>query len=99
MSNYRFNFQTAEYTLDGMHGINSQIKERLLQLEQMAERSLQDWTGDARKEYYAAKQRWNAAADEMTTHLESARVTLLNISDNYGTTEARARQIWENSRG
>jgi WXG100 family type VII secretion target len=99
MSNYRFNFQVADYTLDGMHAINGQIKERLQSLEQVAESSLQDWTGDARAEYYAAKQRWNAAADEMTVHLDAARATLLNISDNYGTTEARARQIWENSRG
>lgn len=99
MSNYRFNFQVADYTLDGMHAINTQIRQALDDVQSIAEGSLADWTGDAREHYTLAKAAWNAAANEMTGHLDNARATLLNISDNYGATEQRARQIWENSRG
>ncbi|MEU5941297.1 WXG100 family type VII secretion target [Micromonospora sp. NPDC047548] len=99
MSNYSFNFQVADYTLDGMNAINTQIRQALDSLQATAESSLAEWTGDAREHYTVAKAAWNTAAQQMTVHLETARSTLLNISDNYGTTEQRARQIWENSRG
>jgi WXG100 family type VII secretion target len=98
MSNYSFNFQVADYTLDGMNAVNTQIRQGLDSLQATVESSLAEWTGAAREQYTVAKANWNAAAQQMTVHLETARATLLNISDNYGTTEQRARQIWENSR-
>ncbi|MCA2217454.1 WXG100 family type VII secretion target [Jidongwangia harbinensis] len=99
MSNYRFDFSQADSTLYDMNQINTRIKTALSDMEQSVERSLQDWTGDAQTQYYASKQAWNQAANEMSVYLEQARSTLLNISDNYGTTEQRHAAIWNGVRG
>lgn len=99
MSDYRFDFNVADMTLDEMHAINSRVKQALTDMESEVEKSLAEWTGAAREAYGQAKAEWNRQANQMPVYLESGRQTLLNISDNYGTTEQRARQIWENSRG
>ncbi|MEV4703728.1 WXG100 family type VII secretion target [Actinoplanes sp. NPDC049316] len=99
MSNYRFDFSTADATLFDMNKINNDIKTALGDMERYVEKSLQDWTGDARAQYAVSKAAWNQAANEMTVYLEQARVTLLQISDNYGTTEQRHAAIWNDVRG
>ncbi|WKU05733.1 WXG100 family type VII secretion target [Micromonospora sp. HUAS LYJ1] len=99
MSNYRFDFNQADATLHDMNQINGRISNALDEMERQVERSLQDWTGDARSAYYAAKAEWRGAAGQMTVHLEQARQTLLRISDNYGTTEQRHAKIWNDVRG
>ncbi|ALG12017.1 WXG100 family type VII secretion target [Kibdelosporangium phytohabitans] len=99
MSDYRFDFNVADLTLDEMHAINGRVKTALADMERQVETTLADWTGAAREAYYAAKAEWNQQAQQMPVYLEAGRQTLLSISDNYGTTEQRAQQIWNNSRG
>ena len=99
MSNYSFNFQQADAVLYDMNQINNKIKSGLAEMERTVETSLQDWTGAAQQQYYVSKAAWNQSANQMTVYLEQARVTLLQISDNYGTTEQRHSQIWNDVRG
>ncbi len=99
MSNYSFNFQQADAVLYDMNQINNKIKTGLAEMERTVETSLQDWTGAAQQQYYVSKAAWNQSANQMTVYLEQARVTLLQISDNYGTTEQRHSQIWNDVRG
>ncbi|MFV2009107.1 MULTISPECIES: WXG100 family type VII secretion target [unclassified Micromonospora] len=99
MSNYRFDFNQADATLYDMNQINGRIASALAEMERNVERSLEEWTGDARTSYYAAKLQWNQAAQDMSTYLEQARRTLLTISENYGTTEQRHTKIWNDVRG
>lgn len=99
MSNYSFNFQQADAVLYDMNQINNKIKSGLAEMERNVETSLQDWTGAAQQQYYVSKAAWNQSANQMTVYLEQARVTLLQISDNYGTTEQRHSQIWNDVRG
>ncbi|MBU2670264.1 WXG100 family type VII secretion target [Actinoplanes bogorensis] len=99
MSNYTFNFQQADAVLYDMNAINQRIKSALAQMEQTVEASLAEWTGAAQQQYYVSKAAWNQSADQMTVYLDQARVTLLQISDNYGTTEQRHAQIWNDVRG
>ena len=99
MSNYSFDFVQADAVLYDMNQINGQIQSGLDEMEATVEASLADWTGAAQAQYYTSKAAWNAAADSMTAYLEQARQTLLTISDNYGTTEQRHAQIWNDVRG
>ncbi|WP_067494991.1 WXG100 family type VII secretion target [Actinoplanes sp. TFC3] len=99
MSNYTFDFNQADAVLTDMNQINTRIKSALEQMEQTVEASLADWTGAAQQQYYVSKAKWNQSANEMSVYLEQARLTLLQISDNYGTTEQRHAQIWNDVRG
>ncbi|AGL14099.1 WXG100 family type VII secretion target [Actinoplanes sp. N902-109] len=99
MSNYTFDFAQADAVLSDMNGINTRIKSALEQMEHTVEASLADWTGAAQQQYYVSKAKWNQSANEMTMYLDQARQTLLQISDNYGTTEQRHAQIWNDVRG
>lgn len=99
MSNYRFDFSQADSTLYDMNQINTRIKTALADMESQVEATLADWTGVAQQQYYASKQVWNAKANEMTVHLDRARATLGQISDNYGTTEQANARIWDDIRG
>lgn len=99
MSNYSFNFQQADAVLYDMNQINNKIKSGLAEMERNVETSLQDWTGAAQQQYYVSKAAWNQSANQMTVYLDQARATLLQISDNYGTTEQRHSQIWNDVRG
>lgn len=94
MSDYRFDFNLADQTLDEMHAINGRVRAALSQMEQEVEKTLQEWDGPAREAYWTAKAEWNAQAGQMPVLLEQGRKTLLDISVNYGTTEDRARKIW-----
>lgn len=94
MSDYRFDFNVADMTLDEMHAVNARVKNSLAEMESQVEKSLADWTGVAQQAYYAAKAEWNQQAQQMPVYLESGRQTLLSISDGYGSAEKRAQQIW-----
>lgn len=99
MSSYAFDFQQADATLYDMNQINIRIKTALADMERSVESSLQDWTGAAQAQYHVSKAAWNQSAQQMSTYLEQARRTLLQISENYGTTEQRHAQIWNDVRG
>lgn len=99
MSNYTFNFQQADATLHDMNQINTRIRTALTDMERDVEASLAEWTGAAQEQYKVSKLVWNQSAEQMSVYLEQARQTLLQISDNYGTTEQRHAQIWNDVRG
>ncbi|GAA2491396.1 WXG100 family type VII secretion target [Winogradskya humida] len=99
MSNYTFDFNQADATLTDMNSINTRIKSALEQMEQTVEASLAEWTGAAQQQYYVSKAAWNQSANEMSIYLDQARSTLMQISDNYGSTEQRHAQIWNDVRG
>lgn len=99
MSDYRFDFNQADATLYDMNQTNNKISSGLSELETNVEKSLQEWTGEAQGAYYSAKSKWNHSAQEMTVALQQARQTLLQISDNYGTTEQRHTKLWNDVRG
>lgn len=99
MSNYSFDFVQADAVLYDMNHINTQIRTGLDEMQATVEASLADWTGAAQEQYHVSKAAWNAAAQSMSGYLEQARQTLLTISDNYGTTEQRHAQIWNDVRG
>ncbi|WP_213453724.1 WXG100 family type VII secretion target [Rhizomonospora bruguierae] len=99
MSNYTFDFQQADATLYDMNQINTRIQTALADMERGVETSLADWTGAAQQQYWVSKAAWNESAQQMSAYLEQARLTLLQISDNYGTTEQRHAQIWNDVRG
>ncbi len=99
MSDYRFDFNQADATLYDMNTTNNNITHALADMETNVEKSIQEWTGAARDAYYAAKAQWNQSANDMAMYLQQARTTLLQISDNYGTTEQRATEIWNDVRG
>jgi WXG100 family type VII secretion target len=95
---FSFNFEIADYTLDGMDRVNKNIAQALHSLEETCENSLADWSSDARDAYRVSKRTWDAFANQMSHHLQNARIALLSISEGYGTTEQRATKIWENTR-
>ena len=99
MSNYTFDFVQADAVLTDMSRINGQIQSALEEMEATVEASLAEWTGAAQQQYYVSKATWNQAADSMVGYLDQARMTLLRISDNYGTTEQRHAMIWNDVRG
>ena len=99
MSSYTFDFVQADAVLTDMSRINSQIQSALEEMEATVEASLAEWTGAAQQQYYVSKAAWNQAADSMVGYLDQARMTLLRISDNYGTTEQRHAMIWNDVRG
>ena len=99
MSNYTFDFVQADAVLTDMNRINGQIQSSLEEMERTVEASLAQWTGAAQEQYKVSKLAWNQAADSMVGYLEQARMTLPQISDNYGTTEQRHAMIWNDVRG
>ncbi len=98
MSSYTFNFNVADQTLDHMDSVNKAIRAALEELHNNCQKSLAEWEGDARTQYYEAKARWDGAAEQMTLALQAGRVSLFNISEGYGSAEQRGTQIWANTR-
>ncbi|MER7016259.1 WXG100 family type VII secretion target [Saccharopolyspora sp. NPDC000359] len=96
MSDYRFDFNIAETTLQDMHQVNTHVRQALDQMQAAVESSTADWTGSAKQAYAAAKAEWNKQAALMPEHLRAAQQTLGTISEGYGTTEVRAAQSWSN---
>jgi WXG100 family type VII secretion target len=94
VSSYKFDFNQADTTMYDMNVINTRIKSALSDMEASVERSLNEWTGSAKDQYYISKAKWNAAAQEMTAHFDQARQTLATIHENYGTTEQRHVKLW-----
>ncbi|GIL27951.1 WXG100 family type VII secretion target [Actinocatenispora comari] len=99
MSDYRFDFTQADATIYDMQTINKRIGEALQGMESSVEKSLADWTGAAQATYWDAKAQWNKSAGDMNAYFEQARLVLMDISDNYGTTEQRHTKLWNDVRG
>ena len=99
MSDYRFDFDQADATLYDMDHVNRRLQKALEDMELSVEKSMADWTGAARDQYSTSKAIWHQSANEMAVFLDQARLTLLQISDNYGSMEQRQAEIWNNVRG
>ncbi|WP_127500458.1 WXG100 family type VII secretion target [Actinoplanes solisilvae] len=99
MSDYRFDFNQADAVLYDMDQHTKRINSALDEMEKSVEARMQDWDGAAKEQYAVSKAVWDQSAKEMGVFLDQARLTLLQISDNYGTTEQRQAQIWNDVRG
>lgn len=99
MSDYTFNFTQADATLYDMNQYTQRIQSALEEMQQSVEARMADWTGDAKHQYAVSKAAWDQSAKDMAAYLGQARATLLQISDNYGTTEQRQATIWNDVRG
>lgn len=56
--------------------------------------TLSTWTGEAQSAYYAAKAKWDAAAADMATVVNSLSNVVSTAGENYVTTEQRNTQMW-----
>jgi ESAT-6 family protein len=99
VSDYTFDFTQADATVYDMNQITQRINSALDEMEASVEARMQEWTGAAQSQYVVSKAQWDKSADEMSVFLEQARLTLLQISDNYGTTEQRHAMLWNDVRG
>lgn len=99
MSNYRFSFVQADVTITEMQMINQRIMTALGELDANVQKSIANWEGAARDQYYQSKAIWDGAANQMSISLDQARSTLVQIGDNYGTTEQRAQMLWNGVSG
>ena len=98
MDGYKFNFDTAQQTLQEMRQISQHIEAALTELESNVEKSLEQWTGAARSQYGVSKQIWDNQASQMNTSLVSAQNALNNIHENYSETERRNASMWGDPR-
>lgn len=73
---------------------HSKVESDLTELEHNLESSLQQWTGDAREAYRAAKAQWDAAADHMNQVIVAMQGAMQNIGDNYDSTERAVSTQW-----
>lgn len=89
---YTFNFTEAQNVIEGINKVTNDIDTALNTMESTVEKSLAEWTGNARTEYTAAKASWDQSALDMATHLNAARIALTRIHANYGETELRNQQ-------
>lgn len=96
---YTFDFKQADATIYDMDHITQRINSALEEMEKAVEARMQDWDGTAKTQYAISKGQWDKSAAEMGVFLEQARLTLLQISDNYGTTEQRHAMLWNDVRG
>lgn len=95
MSNFSFNFASANAVLDDVARINQRITQALDELENNVERNLDAWESEEVKTAYRdAKMRWDMAAKQMNSFLNSARQTLVSVADNYGATERSNAARW-----
>jgi WXG100 family type VII secretion target len=99
VSDYYFDFNQADATLYDMNQVNQSLQTALEDMEASVEKSMAEWTGGAREQYAVSKAAWHHSANEMAVFLDQARLTLLQISDNYGTMEQRQAAIWNGIRG
>lgn len=99
MSDYTFDFNQADATVYDMNQITQRINSALAEMETAVEARMQDWDGSAKSQYAISKAQWDKSAGDMGVFLEQARLTLLQISDNYGTTEQRHAMLWNDVRG
>lgn len=99
MSDYTFDFTQADATVYDMNQITQRINSALAEMETAVEARMQEWTGAAKSQYGVSKAQWDKSAGDMGVFLEQARLTLLQISDNYGTTEQRHAMLWNDVRG
>lgn len=91
MSNFSFNFAEGESVIASIAEITNRIDADLTALETSVEAKLSEWTGSAREEYHAAKQRWDASAKQMAAQLSAARSSLGGIADTYSQTDLSNR--------
>jgi len=95
VSNFTFNFAQADAVLDDVARINQRINQALDELESNVERNLDGWeSGQVKTVYQDVKARWNQSAAQMNSFLNSARQTLMSVSDSYGATEQSNAARW-----
>jgi 6 kDa early secretory antigenic target len=71
------------------------LQNTLTTLESQLNSSLSQWAGSAQQAYYAAKAKWDAAAADMATVVNSLSQVIGVANANYTQTEAVNRAMWE----
>ncbi|MEC3975222.1 WXG100 family type VII secretion target [Amycolatopsis sp. H20-H5] len=97
MANYQFSFQLADMTRDHMATITMRMRTMLEELDGNVNKSLADWTSDARAAYQVSKQKWDDAAQKMPQSLQRAEVALNEISNGYLQVEHTGTNMWNGS--
>lgn len=97
MSDFSFDFNVGDMTLEEMKAANTRVKQALEEMEADVERTLAEWTGSAQNAYWDAKAVWNQQAAQMPVYLAKAGETLANIAQNYGLSDTQSAKIWSDS--
>lgn len=97
MTEFRFNFNQADHTLDDMEAVNRQTTDLLTRLRSEVDSTLSEWTSEvAKTEYETSKRIWDQSLAAMSAQLQAGRQALFNVTESYGTSEQRGAQIWNN---
>jgi WXG100 family type VII secretion target len=71
------------------------LQNTLTTLESQLQSSLSLWTGEAQTAYYAAKQKWDAAAADMATVVSQLGQVVGIANENYGNAERANTAMWQ----
>jgi 6 kDa early secretory antigenic target len=83
--------QTAEAEFSSTY---QALQSTLTALESKLQSSLSQWTGEAQTAYYAAKQKWDAAAADMATVVSQLGQVVGIANENYGNVERANATMW-----
>jgi len=74
------------------------IEAELSRLDANLQASLSEWSGEARDAYQVARQRWTAAADEMTRNLAWLHRVIGTARGNYSSAYQTNIGMWQGNR-
>ncbi|OZM70834.1 hypothetical protein CFN78_23225 [Amycolatopsis antarctica] len=84
----------ADTVRDQMATITKQLQTELQSMHEQVISNLQEWQDAAKDQYQVAKQQWDAAAARMPHSLNSAEMTLNNITGGYLKVEHTGQNAW-----
>jgi early secretory antigenic target protein ESAT-6 len=95
MATYEVSIPNMNAAVGDVQQVATAISNLLNELNADCQTTLSTWTGDAQAQYHAAQAKWNAAAANMPTAIQTGAQTLSSIADGY----ARAEQAGMNTFG
>jgi WXG100 family type VII secretion target len=95
MSTYTVQMQQVDYIVGEMQAISTRLKSAIDTLNQQADASLAEWTGDAQAVYNQQKTIWTNSADDMVTKANLASSQLDNINQAYASGERQGVNLWQ----
>lgn len=94
MTSYSANLPALPDIVHELEVIDAQLKTTLTQLEESAATTLAHWTHEAKDAYRLAKQKWDAAADQMPLQAKQAAMALSEIHSAYTHGEKFGVGLW-----
>ena len=94
MTTYTFDPAKADMVRDTMAAVTIKLTEELKNMHANVMKTLADWQDGAKEQYDIAKKAWDEAAARMPTSLNSAEVTLNQITGGYLKIEHTGRNAW-----